>query len=126
MKVSSFPQINEFPPVLQTTGWSWVTYKTPEPSSQQFWVGTDRDGCKWLTKLRGGFSGYREIVFARLAQRMGWSCQTSIFVQLDDTALGVLPVRPNCRTHAVHWFLEEHKPVKCTAKCPYSLTKDEK
>ena len=113
----SFPPINELPPVLRTSGWSWEPYVTPSFPSYDFWVGSDPAGRRWLTKLHGDFYAYREIVFARLAQRMGWSCQSSTFMVLDERSAEHLGV-PENRLHAAHWFLEEHPHKACSGNCP--------
>lgn len=120
----SFPKIQDVPPLLSTVSWAWERYRTPTFPSRDFWIGTDLSGNLWLTKLKGGFYGYRELVFGRLAQRIGWSCQTSTFAELDDEAVQILG-KPNMeRFHAVHWFMPEHPPRKCTHNCPMSFLLD--
>lgn len=116
----SFPLIKELPPVLDSTGWSWDIFHAP-PSD--FWLGTDLDGNRWLTKLRGGFCAYREIVFARLAQEMGWFCQSSAFLKLDKSSAKTLGVSAS-EIHAANWFMEEHQHSACTPDCPRKLLND--
>ncbi len=112
-----FPSIEELPATLDSTGWRWEPYKTPSFPSYTFWTGTDSAGRTWLTKLTGDFYAYREIVFARIAQRMGWSCQSSTLVVLDDRSADLLGV-PDARVHAAHWFLAEHGRTSCSRDCP--------
>ncbi len=81
-----------------------------------FWIGTDRDGNRWLTKLRGDFYAYREIVFGRLAQQMGWSCQTTVFMRLDDQSARIIGAKPG-ELHAAHWFMDEHAHPPCSEDC---------
>lgn len=119
----SFPLIDELPLVLDPTGWRWELFATPSFPSQSFWIGLDQDGNKWLTKLRGGFYAYREIVFARLAQKMGWSCQSSVFLRIDRNSAKKLGVNAN-EVHAAHWFLREHAHTQCSAQCQLSFLKD--
>ena len=51
--------------VLDTAGWTWARSLTTTVG-RRFWVGTDPNGGKWVSKLRGSFRGYRELVFERL------------------------------------------------------------
>ncbi|WP_424924324.1 hypothetical protein [Alloalcanivorax xenomutans] len=112
----SFPLMNDLPQSVSTFGWSWERFVAPYGSSENFWLGTDREGNRWLTKLRGPFYAYREIVFARLAQAMNWSCQSSVFLNLDPVSASVLGVKPDI-THAAHWFMPEHKRQLCSGGC---------
>tara|TARA_A100001391_G_scaffold203158_2_gene194740 strand:- start:169 stop:915 length:747 start_codon:yes stop_codon:yes gene_type:complete len=108
--------MNDLPQSVSTFGWSWERFVAPYGSSENFWLGTDREGNRWLTKLRGPFYAYREIVFARLAQAMNWSCQSSVFLNLDPVSASVLGVKPDI-THAAHWFMPEHKRQLCSGGC---------
>lgn len=110
--------------MLHTKGWIWEKYELQGITCKKFWLGTDLNGCRWLAKLKGSFYGYREIVFAKLAQRMGWCCQTSTFAQLDNESLRILGVDHSCRTQAVHYFLDQHKRSSCSPNCPYVFIKD--
>jgi len=119
----SFPLIRDLPPVLDTTGWSWKRFTAPVAPSYNFWLGTDQDGNRWLTKLKGSFYAYREIVFARLAQDMKCSCQSSTFMRVDKHSAQLLGVRPG-EIHAAHWFLTEHLHPPCTADCALKFLMD--
>jgi hypothetical protein len=114
--VPSFPLIEELPQVVETLGWTWEPFKGPVAPSRNFWLGVDRQGNRWLTKLTGSFYAYREIVFARLAQRMKWSCQSSVFMRLDKYSAQTLGV-PADDVHAAHWFLDEHVNPPCSPAC---------
>lgn len=114
----SFPLISDLPPFLDTKGWSWRQFEAPFFPSMNFWMGIDRQGNRWLTKLRGDFSAYREIVFAKLAQKMGWSCQSSIFILLDEVSAKVIGAKAG-QVHAAHWFIEEHGYQRCGDGCNY-------
>lgn len=116
----SFPKIIDLPTILNTTDWEWTPYRTPSFPSYDFWLGIDPDGNRWLTKLKGDFYAYRELVFARLAQKMGWSCQSSTFIQLAPQSAVVLG-RSAGEVHAAHWFMEEHTPGTCSSDCPLKL-----
>lgn len=115
-EVKSFPLMSDLPALIDTAGWSWVQIDAPTHASDGFWVGTDRQGHKWLTKLRGSFYAYREIVFARLAQRMEWSCQSSTFIRLDTDSAHCLQ-RDVGEVHSAHWFMEEHVDPPCGPDC---------
>lgn len=120
--MTSFPQMQDIPPVLDSTGWTWERYSPPSIyHSKIFWLGVDREGNRWLTKLRGSFCAYREIVFARLAQRMGWSCQSSSFLRLDMISAKRLSV-PATEVQAVHWFMDEHIFSPCSLECSVGRT----
>ena len=100
-----FPLMQELPKVVDTHGWHWKPYSV---GIKDFWIGQDPVGRKWMTKMRGAERAYREIVFARLAQAMNWSCQSSIFIALDEESMALL--KSECgRFHAAHFFLEEHQ-----------------
>lgn len=114
--MASFPQMRELPPCMSTSGWHWHQIKRPGHPSDEFWLGRDRDGNRWLTKLRGSFSAYREILFGRLAQAMSWSCQTSIYIRLDPVSAEIVG-RPGEEVHAAHWYMEEHASQSCGNAC---------
>lgn len=113
--MASFPLIRDLPPLLDSADWEWEPFEAPE--GKKFWLGKDCHGKRWLSKLRGPWYGYREIVFARLAQAMGWSCQSSVFLRLDAQSAATLG-RATGEVHAVHFFLEEHAPGSCSVDCP--------
>ena len=114
--MASFPSMLEIPISASTQGWSWEKIQNPGLPSDGFWLGTDLQGGRWLTKLRGSFYAYREIVFARLVQRLGWSCQSSMFVRLDRESAAVLG-RKIGEVHSAHWYLDEHASMRCGPEC---------
>lgn len=114
--MSSFPLMRELPSVVETIGWNWQSFKAPAAPSRNFWLGIDRDGNRWLTKLTGDFYAYREIVFARLAQQMGWSCQSSFLMRLDEESAKAIGAQPG-GLHAAHWFMDEHADPPCGKGC---------
>lgn len=115
-RMLSFPLMQDLPPVVETAGWTWRPFEAPAVPSTDFWVGTDREGHRWLTKLTGDFYAYREIVFARLAQQMGWSCQSSVFMRVDEESAKAIGAKPG-GLHAAHWFLNEHGYPPCCEGC---------
>jgi len=56
-------------------------------TSSYFFVGTGESGNQRLTKFRGGFKGYPEVVFERLVQSAGWLCQSSTFAIIHSKSL---------------------------------------
>ena len=116
--MSSIPKMSSFPTVIETVGWRWDQLAAPDRELDGFWIGVDADGNKWLTKLRGSFYAYREIVFAKLAQTMGWSCQSSVFIRIDVDSAEKLGVQA-FEVHAAHWFMNEHCPSACGPRCPF-------
>lgn len=123
----SFPLISELPPILETTGWIWEPFRAPNGLSENFWMGTDIQGNHWLTKrpssLDSSFSAYREIVFAKLAQQMKWSCQSSVFMRLDKDSAQLLGAKEG-QVCAAHWFLDEHPRSYCSSQCPMNALQE--
>jgi hypothetical protein len=114
--MSSFPLISELPAYANTSRWNWQRVHRPGHSSDGFWIGSDVQGNRWLTKLRGSFYAYREVLFGRLAQAMNWSCQSSLFIQLDRDSAEVLGGQAG-DVHAAHWYMEEHASSSCGVGC---------
>jgi hypothetical protein len=117
-----FPQISELPPFLRTDGWSWEKFDSPTGLGSDFWVGTDREGNRWLVKPKGSFDAFRERVFGALAQRIGLSCQSSVLVELSK---GSPPLEGrshhdpyNERVHVALWLLPEHSRCWLGKACP--------
>lgn len=115
----SFPLVADLPRVLNTRGWEWKEIRRPSHPSDGFWIATDTQRRRWLTKLRGARYAYREITFAKLAQGLGWSCQSSIYIELDARSAVTIGVQPGS-VHAAHWYLDEHCPQPCCASCSLS------
>ncbi|MDO8414637.1 MAG: hypothetical protein Q7S87_00345 [Agitococcus sp.] len=111
--MSSHPKMTSLPAVVDCAEWDWK----PADSMNGFWIGTDKQGNRWLTKLRGSFCAYREIVFARIAQELGWSIQSSSFICLDSRSAKMLG-RAESEVHAVHWYMKEHQAMPCSLGCP--------
>lgn len=114
--MTSFPLMSELPRVIDTTDWIWERFNATVTPSCNFWIGIDHEGSRWLTKLRGVNRAYREIVFAQLAQAMGWSCQSSVFMRIDRRSAQKLGVQEG-EVHAAHWFLDEHPRLPCSLVC---------
>lgn len=112
----SFPLMSELPAYVSTSKWSWQRVHRLGHSSDGFWIGTDEQGNRWLTKLRGSFYAYREVLFGRLAQAMKWSCQSSLFIRLDRASAEVLGGQAG-DVHAAHWFMDEHTSPACGQRC---------
>ena len=122
-RMASFPLISELPQLVETVGWTWKPFQAPSVSSYGFWLGSDGNGNRWLTKLGGSFRAYREIVFAKLAQAMGWSCQSSMFVRIDRHSAAVLNV-PAGEVHSAHWYMDEHPQSLCSSSCPLAFIRN--
>lgn len=121
--MSSYPLVNELPLIVEARNWEWKPFKDPARLRVDFFEGVDEFGNRWLTKMRGSFYAYRELVFERLAQRAGWLCQSSCFTVLDDTCL---PMREG-NTESVQLvtrLLEEHKHEDCGPDCPIAPLRD--
>ncbi len=75
--MSSYPRVNALPLIVEASNWEWKPFEDPARISSDFFEGIDEFGNRWLTKVRGSFYAYRELVFERLVQRAGWLCQSS-------------------------------------------------
>jgi hypothetical protein len=109
---------HELPILVDTLGWTWKPFNNPQSAGKSFFAGTDELGNLWLTKMRGSFNGYREIVFERLARRAGWLCQSSSFAVLERSSL---PRRTNSEAECVQLvtrLLPEHGSIDCKPDCP--------
>lgn len=113
-----YPLVKNLPPVIDTQHWSWKPFEGTQGGGRGFFVGTDESGDAWITKMRGSFRGYREIVFERLVQRAGWLCQSSSFAILARTSLPRLNTRESERVQLVTRMLNEHGPKDCGPACP--------
>lgn len=116
LNMPSIPLMSDIPALLDTGGWSWQKLNRPGHLSDGFWIGTDIQGGRWLTKLRGSFYAYREILFGRLAQAMNWSCQSSVFIRLDRDGAAILGCGVG-DVHSAHWYMDEHVPRPCDSGC---------
>jgi hypothetical protein len=117
------PLVKQLPAVLDTTGWGWQRFEPPDLAHKDFWIARDTQGNKWLAKLRGSFRGYRELIFERLVQRIGWPCQSSAFTTLAPDAAPLLHNPDLERTQLLTWFLPEHVPGSCGSNCPNGALK---
>lgn len=113
-----FPLVRQLPTTVETVGWKWKPFGC-RTAPTDFWVGIDQNGNQWLAKMRGSFRGYRELVFERLVQELGWSCQSSTFAVLQNDAAPLL-VHPDAeRTQLLTWLLPEHAAGSCGPACSY-------
>ena len=115
----SYPLMTELPTSSSTAGWSWRKISRSGHASDGFWIGTDADGNNWITKLRLSFYAYREIAFAKLVQGLNWSCQSSMYIQLDKDGASILG-RLEGEVHAAHWYMDEHKNSSCGFECEFN------
>lgn len=116
--MESYPLVKQLPPVIETQNWDWKPFEGPLSGETGFFVGTDKLGNTWLTKMRGSFKGYREIVFERLVQKTGFLCQSSSFAILERNSLPRQKTRESESIQIVTRLLREHKPVNCNPNCP--------
>ncbi|MCF6316748.1 MAG: hypothetical protein L3J30_10780 [Marinosulfonomonas sp.] len=115
--MSSYPRVNALPLIVESSSWEWKPFEDPARSAENFFEATDEFGNRWLTKMRGSFYAYRELVFERLVQRSGWLCQSSCFTVLDNTCLPMQ--KENAESvQLVTRLLEEHEQEGCGPDCP--------
>lgn len=106
--------MRDLPQIVETTRWSWTPFDSAK--GDRFWVGTDDSGNQWLTKLRGPNRAYRDIVFCRVAQTLGWSCQSTVLVRVDSESAKLLGVE-STSLHGAHWLFQEHDNTICKSNC---------
>jgi hypothetical protein len=83
-------------------------------------IGVDRESRKWLVKMTGSFYGYREHVFASLAQRLGLSCQSSTYLLIDQNNKNIHRESGNAeRFQLAVWLMDEHARQPCSPTCPF-------
>ena len=100
----AFRSMPDLPSVLNCGDWNWSPYEAGK--SKPFWLGTDVEGTRWLTKMRGGFNAYREIVFARLAQGSAITREVCMFVgSLADSDIEELLLVPSGVHIAMSWSI---------------------
>ena len=113
-----YPPIDQLPCFVETRNWTWKPFEGLSELGADFFEGVDELGAKWLTKMRGSFRGYREIVFERLVQRASWLCQSSTFAILDNSSLPMRNHPGSERIQLVTRVLREHGPEDCKPECP--------
>jgi hypothetical protein len=108
------PLMGNLPEVLDTSGWTWRRADELDILKDDFWVGTALDGSRWLCKFRGPTRAYREVVFGRLAQQLGWSCQSSAFIRLSDADAMATGMQAG-ELQGVQFYFDTHPNARCAA-----------
>ena len=122
-----FPSIAELPGLMSAGSWTWEPFKPPAGEHTGFWIGTDTSGTKWLVKMRGSRYAHREHSFGAFAQRLGISCQSSVFLRLPPDAEPLLADSDSESEpyQLALWLLPEHQQAICSSTCPLPLIQDE-
>lgn len=119
---SSFPLITELPRLFDASDWSWSRVPHsggPYGLKSDWWIGTDREGHKWLVKMTGSLFAYQEHVFASLAQRLGLSCQSSAYLLIpSETAKSRFHESIDDPCQLAVCFMDEHESNSCSTVCP--------
>jgi hypothetical protein len=107
---------------LVATDWTWSrpnpSHSWPNELNPDWWVAVDNVGRKWVVKMRGSTYAYREHVFSALAQRLGISCQSSVYLTIPRNAPPMLR-DPKPKSHQLALcFLNEHRDACSEEKCP--------
>jgi hypothetical protein len=103
--------------MINAAGWCWDP-ATHLPGGDEFWIGLDPGGRKWLVKMRGAFYALRERTFARLAERLGIPCQESAFICLPQ---GSAPREEGLDAEAYQvalGLMDPHRAGPCGEGCP--------
>jgi hypothetical protein len=126
-QVAPAPYIRDLSGIVSADGWMWDRaiggLTAREKFASGFWIGTDLIGQRWLVKMTGSACAYRERTFAALAQRLGFSCQSSAFLKLSPdspplTDPSLKFERPTQNQLAI-WMYDEHQALQCDPNCGY-------
>jgi hypothetical protein len=120
-----FPLITNLPVHVVATDWNWLR---PKPNSKlafglksNWWIGTDNMGRRWVVKMRGSNRAYREHVFAALAQRLGISCQSSMYLTIPRNGAPMLNEPKAESNQLALWFFDEHQDPCSSERCPLTI-----
>lgn len=84
-------------------------------------IGIDPESRRWLVQIRGSQRAYQEHVFARLAQLLGVSCQSSVLLQIPSSNFPPLDdTLNNDKSQLAIWLMEPHVPGRCGDGCPFT------
>jgi hypothetical protein len=120
-----WPLIAELPKLLNGVDWNWDRPSDSSRIPKEFWIGTDRKGGQWLVKMRGSFLAQREYVFATIAQRIGISCQSSVYLVIPSKTALPRGDQWNSEPHQLAlYLLPEHSRRPCSSKCPLQKIAD--
>jgi hypothetical protein len=111
-----YPRITELPAMLDAVDWQWRPFS--DQLRRNFWLGTDHYQNEWLVKMRGSSYAHREHSFAQFAQRLGVSCQSSVYLRIP---LGSKPLQsdPNAEEFQLALpLLPKHERGVCSSDCP--------
>jgi hypothetical protein len=122
---NSFPAIVNIPVHVIATNWNWCRPKlNPNLAfglKAGWWICSDNVGRRWVVKMRGSNHAYREHVFAALAQRLGVSCQSSMYLTIPRNAAPMLD-EPKAEPHQLAlWLFDEHQDPCSSARCPLTI-----
>ena len=120
---TSYPLIKDLPLLAVADDWKWQSPMTGQATQKlrtptEFWIGIASDGRRWIVKMRGSTYAYREHVYAALAQCLGLSCQSSIFLRLPPDAPPLANCHQRSRNQLAIWLLEKHQDGSCSIGCP--------
>lgn len=118
MSRESCPHMANLPVHLVAGDWTWTQL-------EENWVAVDHEGRKWFIKMRDSNRAYRERVFAALAQRLGISCQSSVYLTIPRNAPPMLNGTEWESHQLAIWFLNEHQASACSQEqCPLTVLKN--
>lgn len=117
--VSQIPKIVDLPRLLVASEWKWRRPAGDEARNlkQDWWIGTDPQSRQWLIKMTGSSYAHREQVFARLAQRLGISCQSSTYVVIENDSVLQRPSGDAEPYQLAIWLMEQHEGRACSPSC---------
>lgn len=116
MTKKSFPLIVDLPDLLIANDWRWE----PCDFRRHCVIGIDQESRRWLVQIRGSRKAYQEHVFAKLAQRLGISCQSSVLLQIPVSNFPPLEYTDTLNqepSQLAIWLMEPHKLEDCTDAC---------
>jgi hypothetical protein len=109
------PNLIDLPHQLVADDWQWRPFK--RGLHGQSWIGTDEHGRDWLVKMTGSFFALRERVFDSIAQALGLSCQSCVFLTLPEHAEPLRHAKDAEVYQGAITFIQKHKSKPCWTDC---------
>lgn len=118
--MAAYPLVAELPDHLSAEEWTWAKGSL----RHDYWIGTDPKGSQWLVKMSGSFYAHRERAFDCLAQSLGLSCQSCVYVTLAPGCPPPAGAGDEEPCQGALALLPEHD-LSCDSSCPLRLLREQ-